>query len=97
MGRRSPQECRLVVVGPNLVNPTAAIKSATAFAWIDGDLAALLRPGQHQRQDLPRVICLPPGACASLSRHAMNTPRVRRSVSAANGKSPRSLSMRLIC
>jgi hypothetical protein len=31
-----------------------------------------------------------------LSRQAMNTPRVRRSVSAESGKSPKSFSMRVI-
>src|SRR5215471_16819139 len=55
-----PQECGLIVIGPNLVNAIATVESAATLARIDGDLAALLRPGQHQRQDLPCIVGLPP-------------------------------------
>jgi hypothetical protein len=55
-----PQECGLVVIGPNLIDPIATIQAATALARIDSDLAALLGERQHQRQHLPCVVGLPP-------------------------------------
>src|SRR5262249_57547396 len=46
---RRTQECSLIVGRPNLINPAPAINPAAAFAWVDRDLAAILRPGQNAR------------------------------------------------
>src|SRR5262245_41845929 len=58
MGWRVLQECGFIVHAPHEVDACPIIDTPAAFAWVDSDLAAILRPGKHTRQYCPRVVGL---------------------------------------
>lgn len=91
------QKGRYIVGAPDFIGPRSSIDSTAFFAWVGRHKAAVQSPRKNKRQYTPSVIRLPSTRVdASSSRHAMNTPRVRRSVIAESGKLPNLASIRLI-